>query len=113
VSVSGLGYGGPDLSLAAVIYNPNSFGATMIGANYSVYADGNYLGNGQTTHEYVLSPQSTETFVLPVSIGWKSALQTMGNYLIDHGGVTWEVKGTADIEVGGVSLSIPFELVTS
>lgn len=113
VNVVGVGYGGPDLSLDAVVYNPNGFGATLNGANYSIYADGHYVGNGRTTGEYILSPRSTETFVLPVSIGWRTALQAMGDYLTDHGGVTWEIKGTADIEVSGLSLSVPFELIAS
>jgi len=49
---------GPSLAFDAVVYNPYGFGATLYEANYSVYADGGYLGNGQTAHGYDLAPQS-------------------------------------------------------
>jgi LEA14-like dessication related protein len=109
VDVTGLSSNGLSLSLKAVVYNPNGFGATLIAANYSVYADGSYMGVGQTAHEYDLAPQSSQTLVFPISISWKSAFQTTGSYIVDLGDVTWKVYGTADIEVGGFPLSVPFE----
>jgi len=110
VQVTGLAFGGPELSLTAVVYNPNGFGVSLDSANYSIYADGQYLRNGQIAHEYSLAPQSTQTFVFPASIGWGSALRTLGSYVWAWGNVEWEVKGTARIQVAGFPLSVPFDL---
>jgi LEA14-like dessication related protein len=110
VQVAGLALSGPDLSLTATVYNPNGFGVSLNSANYSIYANGHYLQSGQIVHKYTLAPKSTQTFVFPITIGWKSALQTMGNYVWAWGDVYWEVKGVASIEVGGLLLTAPFDL---
>jgi len=110
VQVDGLAIGGPDLSLVAVVYNPNGFGVSLDSANYSIYANGHYLQKGQISHEYALGPQSTQTFVFPISIGWKTAFQTLGSYVWAWGSVDWQVKGTAGIGVGGIPLTVPFDL---
>jgi LEA14-like dessication related protein len=112
VDITSLNRTGLSLNLNAVVYNPNGFGATLRTANYSVYANGHYVGSGQTTHEYHLAAQSSGTLIFPISIGWESAFRTMGGYIIGLGHITWEVKGTANIEVGGLSLSAPFEFMT-
>ncbi|HXW95871.1 MAG TPA: LEA type 2 family protein [Nitrososphaerales archaeon] len=112
VQVTGFALGGPDLSLTAVVYNPNGFGVSLNGASYSMYADGHYLKSGLITGEYPLAPLSTKAFVFPISIGWKPAFQTLGSYMWGWGNVRWEVKGTASIEVGGFSFSVPFDLTT-
>jgi LEA14-like dessication related protein len=110
VQLTSLALGGPDLSLTAVIYNPNGFGVSLNGANYSIYDDGHYLQSGQITREYALAPESTQTVVFPVTVGWKSALQAFGDYLWGWGDVNWEVKGSASIGVGGILLTVPFDL---
>jgi len=110
VEVTGLAVGGPDLSLTAVVYNPNGFGVSLDRANYSVYANGHYLQSGQITRKYTLGPQSTQTFVFPISIGWSPAFQTLGSYVWAWGSVDWEIKGTASIEAGGFPLTVSFDL---
>ena len=113
VTVTGLTLGGPGLSLAALVFNPNGFGVSLVGANYSIYADGHFLVDGRIVHEYALSPLSTEAFAFPFSIGWGSAFQALGSYMWAWGNVNWEVKGTASIQVGGLSLTVPFDLTTT
>lgn len=112
LDITGLNRTGLSLNLNAVFYNPNGFGATLDAVNYSVYANGHYLGSGRTAQKYDLAPQSSETLVFPISIGWKSAFETTGSYMVDWGHVAWEVKGTANISVGGLTLSAPFEFTT-
>ena len=101
-----------DIRLSAVVYNPNPFGATLDAANYSVSANGHYVGSGQITKEYDLAPRSSTTFVFPVAVGWRSGLETAGRYLLSLGNESWEVNGTALVNLGGVSLSAPFEFTT-
>ena len=112
VQVTGFALGGPAMSLTAVVYNPNGFGVSLNSANYSIYANGHFLQNGQITHRYALAAQSQQTFVLPFSIDWKLASQTLGDYLWAWGDVKWEVNGIATIEVGGFLLIVPFDLST-
>ena len=112
VAIAGLHPTYMSLNIDAVVYNPNAFGATLDAANYSVSANGGYLGSGQTAHKYDLAPQSSQTLVFPISVGWKSAFKTTGSYIVNLGDVSWEVNGTAIIGVGGLSLSAPFEFTT-
>ena len=106
---------GTDLSLnfKAVLYNPNGFGATLDTAEYSVYANGHYLGMGRTTQEYDLSPQSSQTLTFPISVSWNAAFKTTESYILNWGQVTWMVNGTAQINISGLSISAPFQFTTS
>jgi LEA14-like dessication related protein len=112
VDVAGLSRSGIDLNFQAVVYNPLGFGATIEAANYSVYANGQYVGEGQLAREYAITPQSSQTLVFPLGIGWKSAFRTTGSYIVDLGSITWKVNGSASIEVGGLPLSMPFEFTS-
>lgn len=109
VDIVGLNRTGFSLRLSAVVYNPNGFGAKLDSANYSVYANGQYVGSGETTRGYDIAAQSSQTFVFPVDVGWKSAFEAAGHYVVGLGHVSWEVKGNADVDVGVLHLSVPFE----
>jgi LEA14-like dessication related protein len=112
VSITGVNGSGLGLRITAVVYNPNGFGATLDSLNYSVYADGHYLGNGRTAVSYDLAPQAYVTLVFPINVGLGPAIRAMGSYIVGIGHVTWEVKGTADVELDGLSVSAPFEFTT-
>jgi LEA14-like dessication related protein len=101
------------LNVDAVVYNPNPFRAMLDAANYSVSAKGAHLGNGRTPHEYDLAPRSSSILVFPISLGWRSAFETTGSYVVNLGNLSWEVNGTAVVSLGGLSLSLPFEFTTS
>lgn len=107
-----MGGSGINLNLQAVVYNPNGFGATLEAANYSVYANGRYVGEGQLAHQYAITPQSSQTLVFPISVGWGSAVRMTGSYIVDLGSITWKVDGTAKIEVVGIPLSVSFDFTT-
>jgi LEA14-like dessication related protein len=113
VAISGLNSTHLTLSIDAVFYNPNPIGATLVGANYSVSVNGRHLGSGRTAHESYLAPQSSSAVVFPISVGWRSALETTGSYVVNFGAVSWEVDGTAVVSLAGLSLSAPFEFTTT
>ena len=110
VDATGLNRNGLTLNIIAVVYNSNVFGATLEAANYSIYANGHYLGTGKTTHEYDVASQSSQVLAFPISVSWKSALHSLWSYTVAWGNVSWKVNGTAIIEVGGLPLISPFEL---
>ena len=111
VGMANVGYGGPILNVNVVVYNPTGFEARLDEANYSVYANGLYVGSGQTSHGFDISPQSTQSLTFSVSMSWKSSFQTVRSYVTGWGNITWDVNGTADIEVYGLHLTVPFEFV--
>jgi LEA14-like dessication related protein len=100
------------LNLQVVVYNPNSFGATVEAANYSVSANGHYVGDGQLARGYDVAPHSSQTLAFPVNVSWESAFVTTGSYIAGLGDVTWKANGTAKVDAGGISLSVAFEFVT-
>jgi LEA14-like dessication related protein len=112
VAIAGANSARMSVDIDAVVYNPNPFGATLDSANYSVSANGSHLGNGRTPHEYDLAPQSSSTLVFPISVGWKSAFEATGSYIVNLGNVSWKVSGVAIVNLGGVSFSAPFEFTT-
>jgi len=112
VQITGTGLGGLGLSFKAVVYNPNVFGGTLDSANYSVYANGHFVGTGHTSTVYEVSPDSSQTFVFPVSVGWGSTFVTLGGYIVGLGNVSWKVDGNASIEINGIILLVPFALTT-
>ena len=110
--MANLGRSGISLDLKAIVSNPYGFGVTLEAANYSVYANGHYIGEGQLAQEYVITPQSTQTLVFPVRVSWESAFLTTGSYLVSLGNVNWKAIGTADVEIGRTPLSVSFEFAT-
>jgi LEA14-like dessication related protein len=113
IGIAKVGESGPSLNFKVAVHNPTSFGATLQAANYSVYADGHYVGDGRLTQETSMAPGSTQTFTFPVNVGWESALLATGRYVVDLGNLTWMANGTARIDVGGLSLTVSFEFSTS
>jgi LEA14-like dessication related protein len=97
------------VDIKATVYNPNVIGAALEEANYSVYDDGHYVGSGRTVDAYELGSLSSQTFLFPISVGWGSALDVLGGYVLGWGHLTLEVKGTAIVEVGSLPLTVPFE----
>lgn len=112
VAPAGLHLTSLTLAFEAVVYNPNPFGTTLDGANYSISANGHFLGDGRTAHEYRLAPRSSQTLTFPVMVGWKPMFGIMGNYVVNLGKVSWTVKGTAIVQLGGVSIPTTFEFTT-
>jgi LEA14-like dessication related protein len=112
VEITGLNLGGPSLNLKAVIYNPYVFGASLEAANYSVYANGHYVGDGQLAHGYDVTSRSSQVLAFPVNLGWMSAFQTTGSYILGGGNLNWRVNGTAHIELGGLTFFVQFEFAT-
>ena len=101
-----------NMNFKAVLYNPNGFGAKLDTAEYSDYANGHYLGSGKTTQEYDLTPQSSQTLPFPISVGWNALFKTTESYILNWGHIAWMVNGTAEINIGELCISAPFEFTT-
>jgi LEA14-like dessication related protein len=100
---------GVSMNVDMIVNNPNSVTATLDEVSYSVYANGDYLGTGQTTTTYNVPPQSNYTLTFPLSMGWGSALNTVSNSIQNGGQVTWEIKGTDNVVINGFTFSVPFD----
>ncbi len=104
---------GVSLDVQMKVRNPNSITATLDTISYSIYANGNYLGSGQTTATYNLPPNSDYTLTFPVSMAWGSVFRTVGSYILNGGHATWEIKGVDNVNINGIAFSVPFDYTTS
>jgi LEA14-like dessication related protein len=101
VALSNIGvhFSGVSMNVDMVVYNPNSITAILDEVSYSVYANGTYVESGQTSTTYDIPPQSEYTLTFPLSMGGGSAFSTIGNYILNGGHVSWEIKGTGNIVI--------------
>lgn len=111
VEVVGVGRTGLVVRLEALVYNPNPFGATLETTNYSVYANGNHVGNGATARAYTLGPEGLQMVVFSVNAGWLGSFGTVGEYIIGLGHVTWSINGTAVVDAEGLNVSAQYRFI--
>jgi LEA14-like dessication related protein len=108
----GVHLSGVTMDVDMVVHNPNSITATLDQVSYSVYANNDFLGSGQTTTTYNIPPQSDYKLTFPLTMGWGSAFSAVGSYILNGGHVTWELKGTDSVNINGLSYSVPFDFTT-
>lgn len=112
LTVGGLHRSSLTLDLSAVVFNSNPIGATLQRAVYSISVDGRYLGTGETLQQFSIEPESSGSFVFPISLRWSSAVDTGAIYLANLGNVSWQANGSATVSLGSLSFSTPFEFKT-
>ncbi len=89
------------------MYNPNQITATLDRADYKVYGNGNYLGNGVIYQRVDIPPGNTQTVSTDFRISYGSALSTIWS-AITSGNINWAVSGTAYFDTPLGTLDIPF-----
>lgn len=100
---------GIGMDVAVLVHNPDSITATLDQISYSVYANGNFIGSGQTTTTYDIPAKSDYTVAFPISLGWGSTSSTVRSSILAGGDITWVVKGTDNVVINGVSFTVPFD----
>jgi LEA14-like dessication related protein len=106
VRVVSIGLSSASLELELRVYNPTSFAAVLDRADYSLYANGIYLGDGKISKQEI-PPGGTRTIKTPFSLSYSGALDALWSYLKTEE-VTWRVNGTACYETPLGSFGIPF-----
>jgi LEA14-like dessication related protein len=113
VQVTGLRTSGISINLAAVVRNPNPIGATIARLNYTVFANGEYVGNGSETGKIVVGPGATLSLDFPVMAPWNAVYGMTEHYFLSGGNIVWLVHGEASVSVGGQSFFASFQLTFS
>lgn len=109
VRVVSIGLVSASLEVELMVYNPSSVAAILERADYSLYANGIYLGDG-TTSKNEIPPGGTRTIKTPFSLSYSGALEALWSCLKTDD-VTWRVNGTAYYDTPLGSLGIPFNHV--
>lgn len=106
VRVVSIGLSSASLEVELRIYNPSSVAAVLERADYSLYANGIYLGDG-TISKQEIPPGGTRTIKTPFSLSYSGALEALWSYFKTDE-VTWSVNGTAYYDTPLGSFGIPF-----
>ncbi|MGB9728090.1 MAG: LEA type 2 family protein [Nitrososphaeria archaeon] len=113
VRVKSVGLTSASLEIVFRIYNPNRVTATLDRADYSVYANGIYLGEGHITGKVDVPANNTVTIVSPFDLSYSGALKTVWPYLMSGGKLLWRINGTLHIDTPLGTLDIPFDTTVS
>jgi len=108
VSVKSIGLTSATLNIKLRIYNPNTVTATLDRADYSLYGNENYLGDGTITKRVDIPPGGTTTVTSPFELSYSGAARVIWSALTE-GTIKWKIIGTAYIDTPLGTLTIPFE----
>jgi len=100
---------GLKMNLKMGVYNPNSVTASLNLVSYTVFVNGFDLGNGLSTATNNVPPKSNYTLTFPISVGWGSYNQTLGNLILHGAHYSLEIKGTGNIVVNGHIFPLPYD----
>jgi len=111
VRVKRIGFTSATLDIRLEFYNPNSeITATLDRADYSLYGNNIYLGDGKITERVDIPPRGTRTVSTPFELSYSGAIKVVWDYLTKGGHITWRLVGTAYIDTPLGTLAVPFDL---
>jgi LEA14-like dessication related protein len=102
-------FGGVNMTIAMVVHNPNEVSGRLTQVNYSMYADGDYVGSGLASTTYTLPARSNYSLGFPIGMGWGPASNIAQAAYLGGGSLDWKLNGTVSADVGGRHFSTPFE----
>lgn len=110
VQIRNIGLSSATLEVYINMYNPNNgITATLDRMDYSVYANGNNLGNGQITQRVDIPPQGTKTVSSAFQVSYAGTLRAVWSALTGGGNIKWNLKGTAYFDTPLGTLNIPID----
>jgi len=98
------------MDVGMVVHNYGGTTATLESINYSLYANGNYVGSGQQAAiNQGIQPHFGRAMTLPVDMTWGPAWPSVSSVMLNGGQLTLEVMGTCIVKVNGSVHSVPFD----
>ncbi len=100
------------LNLNLKAYNPNKIPATLDGADYEIYLDGIYIGNGTLNEQLIIPPNETKIARSEVNIKYENLnrlLNITDEIVKNNGKVDIMIKGNAYVEFIG-RINFPFKI---
>ncbi len=100
------------LNLNLKVYNPNKIPATLDGADYEIYLQGIYIGNGSLNEQLTIPPNETKIARSEVNVRYKNLNQLLNitdEIVKNNGKVNIMIKGNAYVEFIG-RINFPFKV---
>ncbi|NCN64838.1 MAG: hypothetical protein GW779_04385 [Candidatus Altiarchaeum hamiconexum] len=100
------------LNLNLRCYNPNKIPVTLDGADYEIYLQEIYVGNGSISERLTIPPDETKILISEVKVRYENLNQLLNiaNEIIKRGGkVNITIKGNAYADFIG-RISFPFKV---
>ncbi len=100
------------LNLNLNAYNPNKIPATLDGADYEIYLNGVYMGNGTFNEQLIIPPNETKIARSEVNIKYENLNQLLNitdEIVKNNGKVDIMIKGNAYVEFIG-RINFPFKI---
>jgi LEA14-like dessication related protein len=89
------------------VQNPNRFDLTLNSFEYTIYLNGEEIGNGHLENELVIPSSSTTRVKAPVAARFKDWNKTL-KILITGNGLVYKIEGKAGIQAFFGSRNFPF-----
>lgn len=109
VDVKDIGLTRARLDLVLRMYNPNDITATLDRADYDLWGNGNYLGNGVINKRVDIPPSASRTVHTDFDLDYGGAGKLIWSTLT-KGGTSWRMAGTAYYDTLFGTMNIPFDL---
>jgi len=81
VGIRSMGLTSAELNIVLEIYNPNDITATLDRADFSVYGNDNYLGDGEITKKINIPPHSKKRISVPFTLDYFGAAHVIWSAL--------------------------------
>jgi LEA14-like dessication related protein len=95
------------------IINENSFDADITNAQYKVYLNNEYLGNGVISKAQTINKDSISNINLPLRVKYTdlpSNIITLVKDVIKGNRIKYKVEGDADVEAEGFSVTVSIDV---
>ena len=109
VSVKSIGLTSATLTIRLRMYNPNTITATLDRADYELYGNNNYLGNGVIPQRIDIPAGGTRIVETDFVLSYSGGAGVIWSSLIG-GEVSWRIKGTAYFDTPLGTMNIPFDV---
>ena len=112
VRIKSVGLTSAELNIILEIYNPNDITVTLDRADFSVYGNDNYLGDGEITKKINIPPYNKKRVSVPFTLDYFGAARVIWSALRE-GKVVWKITGIAYIDTPLGTMEIPFTVYYS
>jgi len=97
VDVKSIGATSATLEVKLKFYNPGNTAATLDRADYSLYGNALYVGDGRITEKVEIDPGENKIVTTPFNLSYSGTLGVLWEALRTGGQITWRVVGDAYI----------------
>lgn len=105
-----IGLTGATLDIKLRLHNPGTIKATLDRADYSLYGNDNYIGDGVILEKVDIPQGETRIITTEFDLVYRETVKTVWSALIESK-IDWRVKGTAHFDTLFGTIDVPFDVV--